>query len=77
MILHMFEKKEALISCLEKPARNAGDSPECMYYDKKESLEKEGKFVGQLVVRISGALSVRRLVRQLVCQSSSRQPVNQ
>ncbi|CAB3998077.1 Hypothetical predicted protein [Paramuricea clavata] len=30
-----------LFSCVEKPSRNAGNTPECMYYDRKESLEKE------------------------------------
>ncbi|CAB4030230.1 uncharacterized protein LOC110041943 [Paramuricea clavata] len=28
-------------SCLKRPLRNAGDSPECVYYERKESLEKE------------------------------------
>ena len=37
--------KEALASCLEQPPRNAGDSPECVDYDRRERLEKEGMFV--------------------------------
>jgi hypothetical protein len=36
--------EEAVFNCVEKPSRNAGDTPECMYYNRKESLEKEGKF---------------------------------
>jgi hypothetical protein len=34
----------AVFNCVEKPSRNAGDTPECMYYYRKERLEKEGKF---------------------------------
>ena len=34
---------DGLFNCVEKPSRNAGDTPECMYDDRKESLEKEGK----------------------------------
>ena len=35
---------DGLFNCVGKPSRNAGDTPECMYDDRKESLEKEGKF---------------------------------
>jgi hypothetical protein len=36
---------EDLFNCLEQPSRNAGDSPECLYYKKngtKERFDKEG-----------------------------------
>ena len=68
---------DARFSCVKRPSRNAGDSPECVYYDRKESLEKEGMLVDRLVVRIFSALLDRRSVRRLVCQSSLSQSVNQ
>lgn len=40
--LSRFPKDKALLNCLEQPRRNAGDSPECMYYAKEEILEREG-----------------------------------
>jgi hypothetical protein len=55
---------EALISCLEKPSKNDGDSSECMYYDRKESLEKEGKFVWSV-----GPWHIRRAVGQAFGQT--------
>jgi hypothetical protein len=47
ILLSSFPEKAALFSCLEKPSRNAGDSPECVYYDRKESVEKECMLIGQ------------------------------
>ena len=41
--------KAALFSCLEQPSRNAGDSPECVDYDRRERLEKEGMFVSWFI----------------------------
>ncbi|CAB4035413.1 partial, partial [Paramuricea clavata] len=41
ILLPSYPEKAALFSCLEKPSRNAGESPECVYYDRKESVEKE------------------------------------
>ena len=41
--------KESLFSCLEQPSRNAGDSPECVDYDRRERLEKEGMFVSWFI----------------------------
>ena len=61
----------AVFNCVEKPSRNAGDTPECIYYDRKESLEKEGK-CGRSIGRwyIPGALSsIRSVRRQTVGQS--------
>ena len=49
--------KEALFNCSKKTSRNAGDSPGCLYYHRKKSLEREGMLVGHLVTRISGPLS--------------------
>ena len=43
-ILSPGEPSGELFNCVKKPSRNAGNTPECMYYDRKESLEKEGKF---------------------------------
>jgi hypothetical protein len=42
--------RKFLFSCLKRPSRNAGDSPECVYYERKESLEKEGMLVGRQCV---------------------------
>ena len=61
----------ALFNCVEKPSRNAGDTPECMYYDRKESLEKEGKFgrsVGRWHIRRAIREAFGQTVRRLVCQ---------
>ena len=44
---------EGLLSCLEQPLRNAGDSPECLYYDSKERFKKEGTLVSQLIDEVS------------------------
>ena len=44
ILLPSYPEKMALFSCLEKISRNVGVSPECMSYDRKESLEKEGEF---------------------------------
>ena len=44
-----YRNKEALFSCLEQPSRNAGDSPECVDYDRRERLEKEGMFVSWFI----------------------------
>ncbi|CAB4045289.1 Hypothetical predicted protein [Paramuricea clavata] len=41
IFLQYYPEKKALTSCLEKASRNAGDSPECISYDRKESLKKE------------------------------------
>jgi hypothetical protein len=60
---------DELFNCVEKPSRNAGDTPECIYYVRKESLEKEGKF-GLSVGAVGEAFGPR--VRRLVCQSSLR-----
>jgi hypothetical protein len=68
---------DARFSCVKRPSRNAGDSPECVYYDRKDCLEKEGMLVDRLVVRIFSALLDTRSVRRLVCQSSLSQSVNQ
>ena len=38
----LYPGKRALFDCSKKPSRNAGDSPGCLYYHRKESLEKEG-----------------------------------
>ena len=58
---NMFAGKpsDELFNCEEKPSRNAGDTPECMYYDWKESLEKEGKFGWS-----NGRWHIRRAVGQ-------------
>ena len=53
-----------LFNCVEKPSRNAGDTPECMYHDRKESLEKEGKFS-----RSVGIWRIRRAVGQAFGQT--------
>ncbi|CAB4026558.1 Hypothetical predicted protein [Paramuricea clavata] len=37
----LYPGKRALFDCSKKPSRNAGDSPGCLYYHRKESLEKE------------------------------------
>ena len=44
VFLQSYPEEKALLSCLETASRNAGDSPECMYYDRKERLENEGRF---------------------------------
>jgi hypothetical protein len=41
-----YPDKKAMINCFGLPSRNAGDSPECVDYDRKESLEREGMLVG-------------------------------
>ena len=48
-VLSSSPDKEALFSCLEQPSRNAGDSPECVDYDRRERLEKEGMFVSWFI----------------------------
>ena len=45
--------KEALFTCLKQPSRNAGDSPECVDYDRRERLEKQGKFFSLFILLIS------------------------
>ena len=60
----------AVFNCVEKPSRNAGDTPECMYYDRKERLEKEGKFgrsVGRWHIRRAIGQAFGPTVRRLVC----------
>ena len=54
----------ALFNCTEKPSRNAGDTPECIFYDRKESLEKEGK-----CSRSVGPWHIRRPVVQAFGQT--------
>ncbi|CAB3991942.1 angiopoietin-1 receptor-like [Paramuricea clavata] len=51
----------ALFNCVEKPSRNAEDTPECMHYDRKESLEQEdclylngSSYHGNISVTVSG-----------------------
>jgi hypothetical protein len=56
-----------LVNCLEKPSRNAGDTPGCMYYDRKESLEKESKFVWSI-----GRWHIRRAVGQAFGRTGRR-----
>ncbi len=58
----------ALFNCLEKPSRNAGDSPECMYYNRKESLEKEGMLVSQSIIGISDSARRKELCQCIVVQ---------
>jgi hypothetical protein len=60
----------ALFNCTEKPSRNAGDTPECMHYDRKESVEKEGKFsrsVCRWHIRRAVEHAYSPTVRRLVC----------
>ena len=77
ILLPNYPDIDAWFSCVRRPPRNAGDSPECVYYDRKESLEKEGMLVDRLVVRIFSTLSDTRSVQRLVCLSSLSQAVIQ
>ena len=45
MYLSSNPEYEAWFNCSKQPLRNAGGFPECVYYDRKESLEREGKLV--------------------------------
>ncbi len=72
IFLPMYPTKEALLNCLEKPSRNAGDSPECVYYNRKESLEKEGMLVSQSIIGISDSARRKELcVSMYSCADST------
>ena len=58
-----------LFSCLKRPLRNAGDSPECVYYERNESLEKEGMLVDRRSIGMSFSPGVSLLAGWLVSLS--------
>ena len=64
----LYSSKLALFNCLEKPSRNAGDSPECVYYNRKESLEKEGMLVSQVIIGITDSARRKELCQCIVVQ---------
>ncbi len=69
LFLPMYPTMEALLNCLEKPPRNAGDSPECVYYNRNESLEKEGMLVSQSFIGISDSAMRKELYQCIVVQN--------
>ena len=75
ILLPIYPTKEALLNCLEKPSRNAGDSPECVYYNRKESLEKEGMLVSQSIIGISDSARRKELCQCIIVQILLNKPI--